>query len=184
MFSLSQETLSFQQIYPHCLLICYPGYFTWLFLKNPNFAAAIPIELHRQTKYQQTEKTYYRNVITFHLQELLSLALKHKIWTVFHFIVLSIWANKIEKYNHVSNISIALHKYSPGLKADQEKESMMLHIKLNTLFLLAEIRIAGITCENCHAQIRSCVTKHLFPQTKRNYFHKYYPSVKVFNLLL
>lgn len=35
--------------------------------------------------------------------------------------MLSIEANKIEKYNHVSNISIALHKHSTGLKAEQGK---------------------------------------------------------------
>lgn len=47
--------------------------------KKSNLETAIPKELHCSTKSEQTEKIYYRNVITFHLQELLSQALKHNI---------------------------------------------------------------------------------------------------------
>jgi len=47
---------------------------------------------------------------------------------------------------------------------------MMLHIKLNTLFLLAETNITGITCENCHAKIRSCGHKMSVPILTKKIF--------------
>lgn len=72
--------------------------------------------------------------------------------------MLSIGANKIEKYNHVSNISIALHKHSARLKAEQGEG------KLSPGFLLAHRNSTGLVCEKCHAEMGSCVPKMAIPR--------------------
>lgn len=77
---LTRETLAFQGISGHCLVVCNILHLSkFKKKKKSNLETAIPKELHCSTKSEQTEKIYYRNVITFHLQELLSQALKHNI---------------------------------------------------------------------------------------------------------